>query len=350
MRINNFIIMARFAFVVIVFFNSCKQHSEKLPVKVILDTDFGDDGDDLLALAMLHYMQDLGECEIVAVGQANSNRESPGAIDVINSYYGRPDIPIGIVKTPLHGHANQYSSFLIENYPELWDIELDNVPDAVDVYRRVLANAKDTSIVFVVVGFKKNMSDLLNSQPDYISPLSGIELVKKKVKFVSDMAGWYPEAPDPDSYTPYNFGMIQGAAKHYVENCPSPIIFTGIATGQIELAKKARYLNTPVGRAIDYKLSHDGGWGKRIEDYQAAFDCVSALIAVRGANDYFNVKHGCNKLDSAGFNVFNYEQNCGHSHVDCKNRKMSFEDIAEVIEQMLITKPINSELNANNRN
>ncbi len=313
--------------------------SKKNPVKVILDTDFGDDGDDLLALAMLHHMQDMGECEIMAVGQANSNRESPGGIDVINTYYGRPDIPIGIVKTPLHGQADQYSTFLIENYPDMYDLDLDKVPDAVDVYRQVLADAEDSSIVFIVIGFKKNMSALLKSGPDSISPLSGKELIAKKVRFVSDMAGFYPEPPHPETYKPFNFGMINGVAKYYVENCPVPMIFTGTRTGQIELAKKARKLYTPVGRAIDEKLSHDGGWGKRIEKFQAAFDCVATLIAVRGADEFFYVKHGCNELDSTGYNVFTYEKDCGHSHVDCINKKMSNEDIADVIEEMLIAPP-----------
>jgi len=309
----------------------CSQQPGKQPVKIILDTDFGDDGDDLAALAMLHHMQDLGECEIIAVGQANSNRESPCAIDVINTYYGRPNIPIGIVEGYVHGVANQYSSFLIENYPDLYDLDIDRVPCAVDVYRKVLVNAKDKSIVFVVIGFKKNMSDLLKSPPDSISPLTGTQLIEKKVKFVSDMGGLYPKSEEQ----PFNFGMVSGATKYYVEQCPVPIIFAGTKTGEIKIGQKLRKFNTPVGRSLDYKLSHDGGWGKRIEDAQAAFDCTSALIAVRDANEYFNVKYGCNEIDSTGNNEFHYDKVCRHSHIDCDDRKMSFKEIGDIIEDMI---------------
>ena len=321
--------------------------AEKMePVKIILDTDFGDDGDDLLSLIMLHHMQDMGECEIVAIGQANSNRESPGGIDVINTYYGRPDIPIGIVKTNVHGFADQYSTFLLENYPELTDLDLDNVPDAVDVYRRALANAEDKSIVFVVIGFKKNMMELLKSGPDDISPLTGKELVEQKVKFVSDMAGYYPEPPDPENYEPFNFGIAPpGTAKYYVENCPVPMIFAGTRTGAIKLGGKLRHMDTPTGRALDQKLAHDGGWGKAIEDFQAGFDCTSTLVAVRGADAYFNVKHGCNELDEQGVNVFHYDEDCGHSHLDAIDRKVDFDIIRDLIDDMLIAPPANSKSN-----
>ncbi len=85
------------------------------PIKIILDTDFGDDGDELATLAVLHHLADLGETKILAVGQSNSRRDAPGAIDVINTYYGRPDLPIGIVDHKTH-KGDPYSSFLMKNY------------------------------------------------------------------------------------------------------------------------------------------------------------------------------------------------------------------------------------------
>ena len=59
----------------------------KPPVKIILDTDFGDDGDDLAALAVLHHLANLGEAEILAVGQSNSRWDAPGAL--IRQPHGR---------------------------------------------------------------------------------------------------------------------------------------------------------------------------------------------------------------------------------------------------------------------
>lgn len=45
----------------------------------------------------------------------------------------------------------------------------------------MLSSSPDYSITIAVIGFHDNLYDLLLSQPDHISPLSGLDLVKKKV-------------------------------------------------------------------------------------------------------------------------------------------------------------------------
>jgi hypothetical protein len=62
---------------------------------IIYDTDFGPDIDDVAALAMLHTLADNGEANILAAMVSSSHYWSPGGIDAVNTYYGRPDIPIG---------------------------------------------------------------------------------------------------------------------------------------------------------------------------------------------------------------------------------------------------------------
>ncbi len=300
------------------------------PVKISLDTDFGDDGDDLATLAALHHFADIGEAEILAVGQSNSRWDAPGAIDVINTYYGRPDIPIGIVDHKTH-EGDQYSSFLVKNYQS--DLDLKNIPSAVDVYRRALATAPDKSVKFVVVGFKSNMRDLLMSPPDDISPMSGVALVKKKVILVSDMGGKYPSQTAKDSF---NFKMVEGAAKYYVENWPTPMIFAGVGTGGIKVGMRVRKIDTPVGRAMELKLAH--GW-KPGEKYQAGFDLASLLIAVRGADRYFNLKPGYNRVQNNGANAFDYSRDRGHQHVDSLNRKTRYEKLGEMFENMMLAGP-----------
>jgi len=51
------------------------------------------DCDDAGTLAMLHTLQDLGECNILAITTSWGGEVVPGAIDAINTYYGHPDIP-----------------------------------------------------------------------------------------------------------------------------------------------------------------------------------------------------------------------------------------------------------------
>jgi len=65
------------------------------PNKIIFDTDFGPDYDDVGALAMLHALMDVNQIELLAVMASNSHKLVGPSIDVVNTYYGRPDLPIG---------------------------------------------------------------------------------------------------------------------------------------------------------------------------------------------------------------------------------------------------------------
>lgn len=64
-------------------------------VRVILDTDLGIDVDDAGALAVLHALADKGEAKILATVANVNDPHAPGALDAINTYYGRPNIPVG---------------------------------------------------------------------------------------------------------------------------------------------------------------------------------------------------------------------------------------------------------------
>ena len=65
------------------------------PARIIFDTDMAGDVDDVGALAILHAMADQGEAEILAVGISSRNEDVGPCVDAINTWYGRPDIPIG---------------------------------------------------------------------------------------------------------------------------------------------------------------------------------------------------------------------------------------------------------------
>lgn len=67
-------------------------------VKIIFDTDMLTDCDDTAALGILHKLADAGETEILATMVTSSYPMSAPVVDVINTYYNRPDIPIGVPK------------------------------------------------------------------------------------------------------------------------------------------------------------------------------------------------------------------------------------------------------------
>ena len=73
------------------------------PVPLIFDTDIGNDVDDALALGVIHALQSRGEARLLAVTITKDNRFAAPFIDLVNAFYKRPDVPIGMVrngKTP----------------------------------------------------------------------------------------------------------------------------------------------------------------------------------------------------------------------------------------------------------
>ena len=68
-----------------------------LPVRMIFDTDMGADIDDALALAVIHGLQNRGEVELLGVTCSKDHPASAAVVDMINTWFGRGDIPIGRV-------------------------------------------------------------------------------------------------------------------------------------------------------------------------------------------------------------------------------------------------------------
>ena len=165
------------------------------PVKVIFDTDMCQDCDDVGALAVLNTFADQGKAEILACVANGHDRDKAiaASISAINTYYGRPDVAIGTYQGPGHpATPSPYTAKLRDEFPHAAKPD-DEEPRAVDVYRRTLAAAPDGSVVIVSVGFLVNLRDLLESKPDALSPLAGIDLVRQKVKKLVVMGGDFPQ-------------------------------------------------------------------------------------------------------------------------------------------------------------
>jgi len=183
-----FILLFLLAAILIQACNSKEKSLQQAEMKsqkphIIFDTDIGGDYDDVGALAMIHALADKGEIEILATIASNLSPLVVPGIDVINTYFNRPDLPIGAPKTPgvtQDSRELHWPDSLIKYYPHDFTSTAE-APDAVQVYRKILSQQPDTSVTIVSVGFLTNLYNLLRSKPDSISPLSGNELVAKKV-------------------------------------------------------------------------------------------------------------------------------------------------------------------------
>ena len=175
------------------------------------------------------------ECRLLAVTVTKDEPLSAPFVDVINTFYGRGDIPIGVVRngpTPepskYTGLANQRDDGKLR-YPHRLQTGAD-APDAVKVLRQTLAKERDGSVVIAQVGFSTNLARLLQSPPDEISPLSGADLVRAKVRLLSVMGGAFGTS-DKKPVLEYNIVKDIHAAQTLVANWPTPIVFSGFEIG-----------------------------------------------------------------------------------------------------------------------
>src|SRR5665213_3177604 len=155
------------------------------PVRLIFDTDIGNDVDDVLALGMIHALQSRGVCDLLAVTVTKDHELAGPFADAVNTFYGRPHIPVGGVRGGATRDEGKFLGMVRAGqkpyYPHALKRSAD-APDAVALLRKVLAAQPDGSVVIVQVGFATNLARLLASRPDDTSPLTGKELVAKKVK------------------------------------------------------------------------------------------------------------------------------------------------------------------------
>ena len=68
------------------------------PTKLIFDTDIGNDVDDVMALIMIHQLQKRGLCDLLAVTITKDHSQAAAFVDAIDTLYGYPDTPIGVVR------------------------------------------------------------------------------------------------------------------------------------------------------------------------------------------------------------------------------------------------------------
>ncbi|MDR0902610.1 MAG: nucleoside hydrolase [Opitutaceae bacterium] len=205
------------------------------PVKVIFDTDMGNDVDDALALAMMHTLQDAGQCEILAITLTIPHPLAAPYTRALNHFYGHPDIPIGInPDSPAKGFDPKKNFLVLATdaaaFPGAFDTK--NLSGALRLLRKTLADAEPASVVIIQTGMSTNLADLLRSGPDDISPKDGKTLAAEKVRFLSLMAGNFK---DQVKYAEFNVRLDVPAAKYVAANWPTPRVWSDLVLGKAVL-------------------------------------------------------------------------------------------------------------------
>lgn len=200
--------------------------------RIIIDTDLSLWWDDATAVGMANVLQQRGQIHVLGIMSDVRNPIAVAAIDAIDTAYDHPNIPLGAVAdssadTAAHG----YTDTLVADLPHAIRSSAQ-VPNAVTLYRRLLAAQPDHSVTIVAIGGDTNLAGLLASGPGQGSSLAGRSLVASKVKQLVIEDGLFPNGAPPLT----NEAIDPTATRTVVANdaWPTPIAwvdgFTGIQT------------------------------------------------------------------------------------------------------------------------
>jgi len=315
------------------FGTSCSKQQSTPAVSVIFDTDMGPDYDDVGALTLLHAMADSGEVKILATLSSNMYANSVPCIEIINRYFGRPDIPLGaprkgvnVVEQRFAERDDYWAVNLPKRYPHKTK-RTEDAPDAVSVYRQILSNQPDTSVHIITVGFLTNLAALLQSAPDKYSDLDGKALVAKKVKRLISMAGSFPQGRE------FNVCTDSAASVIVFEQWPTPITLSGFEIGVNILTGKrlvaSDITNSPVKDVFSMGLTVD-------VDGRMSWDETAALVGARGCRDYFDTVKGRMIVAPSGDNTWEDDPN---GTMERLVWKMPKEQLTRIIEDMMMHQP-----------
>lgn len=302
------------------------------PVPIIFDTDMGPDYDDAGAITLLHALADSGQARILATVASTKYPCVAAVLSVFNTYFGRPNVPIGVPKGPAIDEADRqhWSDTLVARYPHALRSN-DAAPDAVTVYRQVLAAQPDGSVTLVTVGFLTNLASLLTSGPDRFSPLSGLELVRKKVRNLVSMAGWFPQGRE------FNIHKDAPASIAVFGKWPTPVLLSGFEIGKnvkcgLPLVRNTAIQNSPPKDVFRISIPLD----KQDKDGRMSWDQTAVLVAIKGHAPFYDLKPGRMVVAADGSNTWD-ERGTGHAYLV---EKMPVPKVTAVIDQLMMHQPM----------
>ncbi len=243
----------------------------------------GNDCDDALALGMIHALENRAEVHLLAVTITKENRDAAAYIDLVDTFYGRPDVPIGLVRNGKTQNDTPMLKVPVERrdaqgqlvYPRRLHDDAQ-IPEAVTLLAHVLNEQPDGSVTIAQIGFSTNLARL-------VATAEGKALVARKVKALYLMAGNFHE-PKPE----YNVFTDGPAFADLMKNWPTPMFFSGFEIGLIitypmESIDRdfAWAANNPVVEA--YKV-----YTGKPEDHPN-WDSTAVLDAIRPDRGYFDL-------------------------------------------------------------
>jgi purine nucleosidase len=296
--------------------------------RVIFDTDIDSDVDDVQALAMLHVLADQQKINFLGVVVTSDDPFAPLCVDAINQYYGRPGLPIGFLENqPALKNHSKYTRQIAEEFPRRLASHT-KAPAATSLYRQLLSNSPDSSVIIVTVGHLSSLQNLLQSGADRYSSLSGKALVDKKVVRWICMGGMFPEGKEANFYRP------DPASTHYcLREWTKPVTFCGWEVGN-EVITGGAYLKgrlnarSPVYRAYELYNAFAG---------RPSWDQVAVFLLTGESDQYFEaVTQGYCQVNEDGSNRWVTDQDKPHQQYIRFKPGVNPEEIARFMDELVL--------------
>jgi inosine-uridine nucleoside N-ribohydrolase len=307
-----------------------QKHNHK-PTSIIFDSDIGPDYDDVGAITILHALEDKGEVKILATIASNKYEGIASVLDVFNTYFHRENIPVGVPKGKAVNirDSQHWTDSILAKFPHKIKSNAQ-VPDALEVYRKILASQPDHSVTIVTVGFLTNLANLLNTNGDKFSPMNGRALIEKKVKLLVSMAGKFPKGKE------FNLEKDAKSSKSVFEKWPTTIIYSGFEVGEkvksgLPLIHNNKIHNNPAKDVFKICIPMAQGDAEG----RMSWDEITVLVAVKGFQPYYTLHSGKIKVGTDGSNGWD-EKGKGQFYLV---EKQSPEKVQNIINNLMMQLP-----------
>lgn len=366
--------------------------------KIIIDGDLGADPCDFATISMAYNLHNNDEIEILALMMPIPDDIATQNLSILDALYNRKDkpIPIGVFKnksdplyqTMLDGvnnvvHAKPAAKVINKIHNDLVSTNIDSAWGGVSLYRKLLSEQEDGSVTLLFEGQLGLLLGLLQSEADEYSPLSGIDLINKKVDKIVSMIGTFPNIlewrkvaqlphyvfgpfpniniwivlsmlPIPVDYPEYNarnfgaasitykaFGLLEKISKDIPITLVDYEVGLLIPTGEayIDLEKTDPVYLSFVNNNT-FSKEYGAVFGK-VPRNNPAFDEAALLYAVRGPMDYFDVVQGRVNFDIKGVSKWTASEdiqgeNARHLRVLVKKGANDGQKLSGYIENMVM--------------
>lgn len=261
------------------------------PPRLIIDEDWGDDVDCAGALALAMTQVKAGNCVIDSLMSTGPNQSGPSFADTCARWSGH-EVPVYFDATdyPCKGPNSGYPRTITSTFGTAFGIGGNSCLQYADTtmgYRRQLAQmiTRNQRCRIMTAGGLSSLANLMRSERDSISPLTGMQLIAAAVELLVVMGGYKGAGRE------YNFALKPAATAYVVNNWVGPIYGVDFGLGNFFLYNPSTSPDTnPFSDA--YQIAAPGE--------RPAWDVVTMAIAIFGPGfSFYTFQPGRQVIDTA---------------------------------------------------